>query len=122
MDVRGVRPDALQDAEAMNGLAHDLAEACGASVLNFCAHRFEPTGGMTALAILSSSHVALHTWPEFGYLAVDLFCCSREIDVPAIVAVLQRFDSDELAITSSVFARPLSPAMVSASTAAAEGE
>jgi S-adenosylmethionine decarboxylase len=112
IDVRGVRADTLRDADAMDRLTHDLAAACGAKVLQFCSHAFEPTGGLTALAILSSSHVAVHTWPEFGYLAVDLFCCSTDVDGRAIEAVLAGLDGDRdgVTVTSSGFARPLVPA------------
>ncbi len=110
LDVRGVRPASLQDVDAMDRLTQDLAAACGAKVLDFVAHRFEPTGGLTALAILSSSHVALHTWPEFGYLAVDVFCCSMDVRVQSIVDVLTELDGDGIDVTSSDFARPLAPA------------
>jgi S-adenosylmethionine decarboxylase len=107
LDVRGVRREALQDVDAMDRLTQALAGACGAKVLEFCARGFEPTGGLTALAILSSSHVALHTWPEFGYLAVDLFCCSTDVDPHAIAEALGELGGGELTVTSSSFARPL---------------
>ena len=37
-------------------------------------HRFEPQG-VTGLALLAESHISIHTWPESGYAAVDVFTC-----------------------------------------------
>jgi S-adenosylmethionine decarboxylase proenzyme len=108
-DVRGLGPETLRDVGAMDRLAKALADACGATVLDFRAHGFEPTGGLTALAILSSSHVALHTWPEFGYLAVDLFCCGTDVDTGTVVGVLEDLGGRPT-VTSSGFDRPLVPA------------
>ena len=45
-----------------------------ATVLNQVSHKFEPQG-VTALALISESHVAIHTWPEVGYAAADVFSC-----------------------------------------------
>ncbi|MFY1693544.1 adenosylmethionine decarboxylase [Plantactinospora sp. WMMB782] len=88
VDARGADPTALRSVDEMRSLTHALAEVCHATVLNFCSHVFEPTGGITALAILSSSHVALHTWPELQYLAVDVFCCSSSVDEADLVEVV----------------------------------
>src|SRR5436305_5916057 len=50
-------------------------------------HEFEPIG-ISAVAILAESHLSIHTWPEHGYLAVDLFTCSDTADVDAMLDVL----------------------------------
>jgi S-adenosylmethionine decarboxylase len=46
----------------------------GATLLNLITHRFEPQG-VTGLALLAESHISIHTWPESGYAAVDVFTC-----------------------------------------------
>src|SRR4051794_38836075 len=51
-------------------------------------HEFEPFG-ISAIAILAESHLSIHTWPEHGYLAVDLFTCSESADVEAMLNVLR---------------------------------
>ncbi len=53
------------------GLAVKLA---GATLLNLITHQFEPQG-VTGLALLAESHISIHTWPECGYAAVDVFTC-----------------------------------------------
>ncbi|AFZ45811.1 S-adenosylmethionine decarboxylase proenzyme [Halothece sp. PCC 7418] len=68
--------DVLNDAEQIR---HALAEAVfagGATLLNLCVHQFSPHG-VTATATLSESHIAIHTWPEYGYFAADLFFCGK---------------------------------------------
>jgi S-adenosylmethionine decarboxylase proenzyme len=101
VDSWGAPPALLRDLDAINGLAREIADSCRAQVLNHCFHHFEPTGGITFIAILSSSHVAIHTWPEFSYLAVDLFCCNTSIDAGAIVGAVKSFTgSDDIRNTS----------------------
>jgi S-adenosylmethionine/arginine decarboxylase-like enzyme len=53
-------------------------------------HRFTPAG-VTGLGLLAESHLAVHTWPEHGYAAVDLLTCrpAGTLDVDAVVACLR---------------------------------
>ena len=45
-----------------------------ATLIDLCVHQFSPHG-VTATATLAESHIAIHTWPEHGYFAADLFFC-----------------------------------------------
>ena len=51
------------------------AEAAGATLLRLDLHTFPGTGGITGVAILAESHISIHTWPERGYAAIDIFMC-----------------------------------------------
>lgn len=53
------------------------AEACGATVLDIRLHHFGEGAGVTGVAILSESHISIHTWPETGYVALDIFLCGK---------------------------------------------
>jgi S-adenosylmethionine decarboxylase len=55
-------------------LLENAAEACGAHVLQTMSHQFTPQG-VTAICLLSESHISIHTWPEEGKAAVDVFTC-----------------------------------------------
>ena len=57
----------------------EAALECGATVVNKCFHLFMPHG-VSGVVIISESHLAIHTWPEFGYAAVDLFTCGEQCD------------------------------------------
>ena len=52
------------------------ARIAGATLLNMITHRFNPQG-ITGLALLAESHISIHTWPELGYAAVDVFTCGE---------------------------------------------
>ena len=51
------------------------AEKAGATVLDIRLHRFASSGGVTGVALLAESHISIHTWPERGYAAIDIFMC-----------------------------------------------
>ena len=59
---------------------------CGATLLHIHLHHFTPNGGVSGVAVLAESHISIHTWPERGYAALDVFMCGaaepqRSVDV-----------------------------------------
>lgn len=74
VDLTGCDPAALDDAPRLEALLREVAEVAGSRVLDARFHRFEPQG-VTGVLLLEESHLAIHTWPERGAAAVDLFSC-----------------------------------------------
>lgn len=69
-----------------SALVTGAAEA-GATVVGKVFHKFAPQG-VTGVVIISESHISIHTWPEAGYAAVDIFTCSERTDpMKAFVAI-----------------------------------
>lgn len=64
----------LNDPEAIRRGLLEAIEAGEATLIDLCVHQFSPHG-VTATATLAESHIAIHTWPEHGYFAADLFFC-----------------------------------------------
>ena len=64
----------LNDEAFLRNSVTTAAKLAGATLLNLITHRFEPQG-VTGLALLAESHISIHTWPEHGYAAVDVFTC-----------------------------------------------
>nr|APP88371.1 S-adenosylmethionine decarboxylase proenzyme [Paulinella micropora]AQX45138.1 S-adenosylmethionine decarboxylase proenzyme [Paulinella micropora] len=64
----------LNDESFLRNIITGAAKSAGATLLNLITHRFEPQG-VTGLALLAESHISIHTWPESGYAAVDVFTC-----------------------------------------------
>ncbi len=64
----------LNDEAFLRNTVTNAAKLAGATLLNLITHRFEPQG-VTGLALLAESHISIHTWPENGYAAVDVFTC-----------------------------------------------
>jgi S-adenosylmethionine decarboxylase len=50
-------------------------EVAGATLLHFHLHHFTPNGGVSGVAVLSESHISVHSWPEADYAAFDVFMC-----------------------------------------------
>ena len=67
-------PSKLDDETFLRHTITTAAQRAGATLLNLITHRFEPQG-VTGLALLAESHISIHTWPENGYAAVDVFTC-----------------------------------------------
>lgn len=79
-----------QNREPLRGLKQVLEHAvrrAGATLLNMKIHRFVPDG-FSALVLLAESHISLHAWPEYAYVAVDVFTCG-EADPEVIIEVLK---------------------------------
>lgn len=66
----------LNDPDCIRGALIDAIEAGEATLIDLCVHQFSPHG-VTATATLAESHIAIHTWPEYGYFAADFFFCGR---------------------------------------------
>ena len=64
----------LDDEAFLRTTITSAAKRAGATLLNLVTHRFEPQG-VTGLALLAESHISIHTWPESGYAAIDVFTC-----------------------------------------------
>ncbi|MBM5807093.1 MAG: adenosylmethionine decarboxylase [Cyanobacteria bacterium M_surface_10_m2_179] len=64
----------LNDEAFLRSTITQAVHQAGATLLHLISHRFDPQG-ITGLALLAESHLSIHTWPESGYAAVDVFTC-----------------------------------------------
>lgn len=76
VDAWEASEDLLNDPEAIRRAMLEAISAGDATLIDLCVHQFSPHG-VTATATLAESHIAIHTWPEHGYFAADLFFCGR---------------------------------------------
>ena len=67
----------LTDLGLIEKALTDAAAVAGAHLLELKLHAFGPGQGITGVALLAESHISIHTWPETGYAALDLFMCGR---------------------------------------------
>lgn len=74
LDCYNCDPTLLNDAAKLTNLLQQAAQQAGLDPLQAIAHQFHPQG-VTVLVLLSASHLAIHTWPEQGYAAIDVFTC-----------------------------------------------
>ena len=64
----------LNDEAFVRTTITSSAKIAGATLINLVTHSFKPQG-VTGLALLAESHISIHTWPEIGYAAIDVFTC-----------------------------------------------
>ena len=74
LELYGCSSAKLNDEPFLRATITAAAKRAGATLLNLITHRFDPQG-VTGLALLAESHISIHTWPESGYAAVDVFTC-----------------------------------------------
>jgi len=65
----------LDERERIETALIDAVQAAGATLLHIHLHKFEDGGGISGVAVLAESHISVHTWPEKGYAAFDVFMC-----------------------------------------------
>jgi S-adenosylmethionine decarboxylase len=65
----------LDDIGAIEECLRHCANAADATLLHLHLRPFEANGGVSGIAVLAESHLSIHTWPEHGYAAVDIFMC-----------------------------------------------
>jgi S-adenosylmethionine decarboxylase len=64
----------LDELDHMDTTMRDVIDRCGATLLHIHLHHFTPTG-ISGVAVLAESHISVHTWPERGFAAFDVFMC-----------------------------------------------
>ncbi len=64
----------LNDEAFVYSSLAEAAQVAGATLLDIKTHLFEPQG-VTGFVLLAESHISIHTWPELGYAAVDVYTC-----------------------------------------------
>ena len=83
LEIYGCPSDYLDDTEEISRLLIEAARGAGATVVDSMFHRFAPQG-VSGVVVIAESHLAIHTWPERGCAALDVFSCSRDIDLEKI--------------------------------------
>ncbi len=76
--------EALNDLDLIREAMLKAAVDCGAVVLGESFHRFSPQG-VSGVVVIAESHISIHTWPEHGYAAADVFTCGTSVN-PEIAA------------------------------------
>jgi len=79
MEFKECSIDVLDNIDALEVTMNDAALAADATIIKSVFHQFSPQG-VTGVVVVAESHLAIHTWPECGYAAVDFFTCNHQMD------------------------------------------
>jgi S-adenosylmethionine decarboxylase len=74
--LKDCNPDSLDDIDYVKKVMTGAADEAGATIVGESFHKFDPVG-VTGIVAVAESHLCIHTWPEHGYAAVDIFTCGR---------------------------------------------
>lgn len=95
----------LYQAERLDDIGHVEAtlracvEAAGATLLHIHLHHFEPNGGISGVAVLAESHISIHSWPEHGYAALDIFMCGNANPDACVPVLRAAFRPNKIAVS-----------------------
>ena len=78
LELKGCDKEVLNDLSFLKSALLAAAEECGATVLGESFHRFSPQG-VSGVVVIAESHLLIHTWPEYGYAAADIFTCGNSV-------------------------------------------
>jgi S-adenosylmethionine decarboxylase len=74
IDLHGAQ--GLNDIDLIETTLRRCVDAAGATLLHIHLHHFQPNG-VSGVAVLAESHISIHTWPDAGYAALDVFMCGQ---------------------------------------------
>ncbi|NLU49653.1 MAG: S-adenosylmethionine decarboxylase proenzyme [Syntrophomonadaceae bacterium] len=78
-EISGCSFEILNDMAMVEEIMINAALEAGAEIREFVFHKFSPQG-VSGGVVISESHLAIHTWPELGYAAVDVFTCGEKVN------------------------------------------
>jgi len=84
VELRDCDTEILGDVKTIKASMVMAAKKAKATVLGAHFHEFVPCG-VTGVVVLAESHLSIHTWPEYGYAAVDVFTCGDRLQ-PSVAA------------------------------------
>ena len=87
LELRDCNRQILDDLPRLQSTLVEAAVSTGATIIGKTFHQFSPYG-VTGVIAISESHLSIHTWPEFGYAAVDIFTCGENFDARAAADVI----------------------------------
>lgn len=98
VDLKECNPKYLNDLVYIRDTLREVVNYIGARAVGETFHQFSPQG-VTGVIAIAESHIAIHTWPEYNYAAVDIFTCSSEsMPQKAVPILVERLESKQPSI------------------------
>lgn len=88
----------LDDMDTVEQALREAADVSGATLLHTHLHHFSPNGGISGVLVLAESHISIHTWPEKGYAALDVFMCGDCDPWKSIPVLKKHFHPDDVTL------------------------
>jgi len=69
----------LNDTDLLEKHMNESVRQSGATIVKSVFHRYNPQG-VSGVVVIAESHFSIHSWPEYGYAALDFFTCGEAVD------------------------------------------
>jgi len=93
LELKGCPPELLDDLPFIQETMIHAAKSTGATIVGETFHKFAPQG-VTGVIAIAESHLCIHTWPEYGYAAADIFTCGEGFNPSdAADVIVERLES-----------------------------
>jgi len=79
LELKDCNKEVLDDLDFLRDCLNEAAVRCRATVVGESFYHFSPYG-VSGVVNIAESHISIHTWPEYGYAAVDVFTCGDEVE------------------------------------------
>jgi S-adenosylmethionine decarboxylase len=89
----------LNDIDHIETTLRACVDAAGATLLHIHLHHLEPNGGVSGVAVLAESHISIHSWPECGYAALDIFMCGKANPDACVPVLRKAFAPQKIAVS-----------------------
>ena len=111
LELKECNPTLLNDLDYIRQALLDTAHDVGATIIGESFHRFSPQG-VTGILAIAESHISIHTWPEFGYAAADIFACGSTFRpkeaADILVAKLESVDPEIIEVSRGLTIKAIS--------------
>lgn len=97
VDLYGCPIACIDDVSYIKQTIHKICENIHAGIVEECYHKFEPIG-ISAVAVITTSHISIHTWPEYGYAAVDIFSCHEEVTEEVCKYIKELLQAEDMVV------------------------
>lgn len=94
-DLKGCDPRVINDEQLLRRLVQEAIKNTKHHLLDLSSRKFAPVG-VTVVGILAESHISLHTYPEIGYVGIDIFTCGQNRPEPILEYLREKFGAKEV--------------------------
>lgn len=99
VELSGCDPEVIGNVARVQDIMTEAAERANTQVWAVSFHRFPPNG-VSGVVVISESHLSVHTWPEVGYAALDIYTCGEQsLPEKAVEYASQAFRAQSMHIT-----------------------
>jgi S-adenosylmethionine decarboxylase len=97
-----IQAERLDELDHIEQTLRRCVDEAGATLLHIHLHHFTPNGGVSGVAVLAESHISIHSWPEYGYAALDVFMCGHANPRASIDVLKEAFSPGKVVVKTQL--------------------